>query len=124
VTDVAPSGQYYDRDDPSSYDFSKADLSTDGQWHVLDLSGIIPTGTTLVHFSIRAASAYEDQTIVFCKNGITNKLNGATIRVPHGGNKEYYKSDWVAPDADRKIEYWTSNITWQMLDMLIRGWMK
>lgn len=114
---------YTDRGDPASWDFSKADLSTDGAWHVLDLSPIVPDGVALIHLAIRAASAYNNQTIVFCKNGLVNKLNGLTIRVPHGGNQEYYKAGWVACGADRKLDYWTNNITWQALDVLIRGWL-
>lgn len=115
------SGNYSDRGDPSSWDFSKTDFSTDGQWHVLDLSNIVPEGTMIVHLKIKAQIAYNNSIIAFCKKGITNKLNGTTLMIRHGNN-EYYEEAWVACDADRKIEYWTSNRIWVILDMLVRGW--
>jgi hypothetical protein len=113
---------YTDRGDPSSVDFSKTDFSIDGNWHVLDLSEKVPEGATIVHFSIAALTAFNDQTIVFVKNGSVNKKNGATIRVPHGA-KEYFQSDWVACDSDRKVQYWISDVAWTTLDFLVRGWM-
>ena len=121
ATPTAPAPvSYYDRGDPSSWDFSKADFSTDGQWHVLDLSSIVPMGTTLVHLKIKAQIAYNNSIIAFCKNGSINKLNGTTLMIRHGNN-EYYEEVWVACDTDRKIEYWMSNRTWVILDMLVRG---
>lgn len=121
---VMPSGAtgYIDRGDPSSVDFSKTDFTIDGYWHVLDLSNIVPEGATLIHFSVAALVPFDDITMAFVKNGSVNKKNGATIRVPHG-NKEYYKSDWVACDVNRKIEYWISDVTWTTLDVLVRGWL-
>lgn len=120
---IAPGGvgRYTDRGDPTSWDFSKTDFSTDGQWHVLDLSSIVPEGATVVHLKIKAQIAYNNSIIAFCKKGMTNKLNGATLMIRHGNN-EYYEERWVACDVDRKIEYWTSNRTWVILDVLVRGW--
>jgi hypothetical protein len=121
---ISPSGAtgYIDRGDPSSADFSKTDFSINGQWHVLDLSDKVDEGATIIHFSVMVQSAVDDSTIVFVKNGSVNRKNGATIRVPHG-SKEYFKSDWVACDSDRKVEYWISNVNWPILDFLVRGWM-
>ena len=124
VTDVAASGQYYDRGDPSSVDFSKADFATDGDWHVLNLSNIIPVGTTLVHLRVYAYTSSVPSWIFFSKNGSVNRTNRAAIAVRHGANAEYYESVWVACDSDRKIEYMMSNYNWGALDVLVRGWMK
>ena len=121
ATDPPVPGSYVDRGDPASWDYSKADLTTDGQWHTLDLSSIVPEGATLVHLKIKAQIAYNNMIIGFCKKGIVNKQNGATLMIRHGNN-EYYEEAWVACDADRKIEYWTSDQTWVMLDILVRGW--
>lgn len=123
VTLNAPSGQYHDRGDPSSWDYSKADLSTDGAWHTLDLFSIVPVGTTLVHLFVAAVIAYPNSYIQFRKNGVVNDINKKVIVILFG-NKEYYEEVWIACDADRKIEYWMSNRTWVQLDVLIRGWMK
>lgn len=112
---------YNDRGDAASWDFSKADLSTDGQWHVLNLSDKVPEGTTLIHLKIKAQIAYNNSIIAFCKNGSVNKLNGTTLMIRHGNN-EYYEEVWVACDENRKIEYWMSNRTWVILDVMIRGY--
>lgn len=117
-TGVTP---YVDRGDPAAWDYSKVDFLTDGAWHTLDLSAIVPQGATLVHLKIKALTAFNNSIIAFCKNDIINKLNGATIAIRHGAS-DYYEEAWVACDADRKIEYWTSNQTWVILDLMVRGW--
>ena len=120
---VMPCGAtgYTDRGDPSSYDFSKTDFTTDGEWHVLDLSVLVPEGTTLVHLLIGANTAYNNSWIRFCKKGSVNRLNADWMSIRHG-NTENYESKWVACDADRKIEYWMSSRVWIQLDVLVRGW--
>lgn len=114
---------YIDRGDAASWDFSKADFIIDGDWHVLDLSGIVPEGTSLIHLSIVAQSAYNDKVIKFCKCGNVNNFNKELIGIQHG-NKEYYESRFIACDVDGKIEYWISSGYWPVLDVLIRGWFK
>ncbi len=116
-----PPVSYNDRGDPSSVDFSKTDFTTNGEWHVLNLSGIVPEGATLVHLLISANTAYNNSWIRFCKKGIVNKINADWMSIRHG-NTENYESKWVACDADRKIEYWMSNQVWIQLDVLVRGW--
>lgn len=123
---IIPSGTtgYVDRGDPSSWDYSKTDFTTDGQWHVLNLSSIVPEGATVVHLSVYAYNAYAESWIFFCKKGIVNRtINREAMHVHHGGNIEYYESKWVACDSDRKIEYWMTNRTWGKIDLLVRGWM-
>lgn len=123
---ITPSGAtgYVDRGDPSSWDFSKTDFTTDGEWHILNLSSIVPEGTTIVHLSVYAYNAYNESWIFFCKKGIVNReFNREPMHLQHGGNIEYYQSMWVACDSDRKIEYWMTNRDWGKIDVLVRGWM-
>lgn len=114
---------YTDRGDPSSWDYSKADFTTDGEWHTLDLSGIVSEGATVVHLSVYAYNAYANSWIFFCKKGIVNRtFNREAFSIRQGGNVEYYESKWVACDEDRKIEYWMTDRDWGRLDMVVRGW--
>lgn len=114
---------YTDRGDPSSVDFSKTDFTADENWHVLDLSSIVPEGASLIHLSISALTEKKDKnsTIVFCKKGISNKLNVAKIGFHHG-DKEYFEDKFVVCDTERKIEYLISNVNWIILNVSIRGW--
>jgi len=114
---------YNDRGDPSSWDFSKTDFTADGGYHVLDLSSKVPEGTTLVHLLVHALTAYNNSLIIFRKNGNINDVNREIIYVRHGNNT-YLESKWVACDADRKIEYWTTDVVWVSLDVMVRGWFK
>lgn len=43
---------YIDRGDPPSWDYSKTDFTTDGQWHTLNLRSIVPEGASLVHLRV------------------------------------------------------------------------
>lgn len=112
---------YSDRGDPSSWDFSKTDFSTDGAYHTLDLSSIVPEGASLVHLLVHGLIAYNNSIIIFRKKGNINDVNREILYVRHG-NCTYLHSLWVACDAGRKIEYWMSDRTWVSLDVVVRGW--
>lgn len=113
---------YVDREDPSAYDFTKEDLTTDLQWHDLDLSSIIPEGVNLIHMKVRL-SAFELGGFQLRKKGNTNDVNAATMKV-QVANVYYYEDFFVTCDSNRKIQYLASNITWTNLDIVIRGWFK
>jgi len=121
---IVPEGAtgYVDRGDPSSWDFAKTDLTADGQYHTLDLSNIVPEGATIVHLLIHALTASNNSLIIFRKKGNVNEVNREILYVHHG-NSTYLDSKWVTCDADRKIEYWTTNVVWTSLDITVRGWM-
>jgi len=111
---------YVDRGDPDSYDFTKADFTADLQWHNLDLSAIVPEDTTLVHIRVRL-SCFDLAGLQFRKKGNTNNINNAVMKIQIA-NIYYYEDFFVSCDSDRKIQYLSSNVTWNNLDLIIRGW--
>ena len=111
---------YIDRGDPSSYDFNETDFTTDLQWHDLDLSSIVPEGAKLVHIRVRLA-CFDLAGLQFRKKGNNNGINTAIMKL-QVANIFYYEDLFVACDSDRKIQYLASNVTWDNLDVTIRGW--
>ena len=113
---------YEDRGDPSTYDFIKTDFTTDGNWHDLDLSSIIPEETVLVHVRVRLSSSFLAG-LQFRKKGNSNTINVAVMKIQVAG-VYYYEDFLVACDNDRKIQYLASNLAWTALDFSVRGWFK
>jgi hypothetical protein len=112
---------YVDRGDPSSSDFTEDDLTTDGDWHELDLSSIIPAGAFLAHI----ISAIEDTSVnlymQFQETGNTNNLNVLAVKTYVSGIYSDL-TGLVLLDSDRKCEYRFSNTTINNIIIAIRGW--
>jgi len=112
---------YVDRGDPSSYDYAKEDLTIDGAWHDMDLSGIVPAGAKAVFIIGHLQGNGADWTIMFRKKGNVNEVN-------HGGmetlraNVERHRSSIIALDTNRVIQYKVDNQAWTTLDLAVRGW--
>lgn len=112
---------YVDRGDPSEFDFTLGDFITDGNWHELDLSSIVPEGTKAVHFRITIQSVNIANYFVFRKKGNINERNKLAVRtqvatVPSDGD------GIVSCSVDRKIEYKSTNTTFQALILNVSGW--
>lgn len=65
---------YVDRGDPAGVDKIVGDFTLDGNWHDLDLSGIVPAGTKAVYLTVTLA-AVAGNYIYFRKNGNVNTAN-------------------------------------------------
>lgn len=117
----AGTSNYVDRGDPAAYDFSVGVLTTDGNWHDLDLSSIIPEGTVLVHLFVFVSDDTPNVSIALRKKGNSNSYN-MSVCGNHAANVHSRNDVMVVPDANRKIEYWTSNNTFTQLDIIVRGW--
>lgn len=112
---------FVDRGDIANYDWDKDGLTTDGNYHDLDLSSIIPVGTKLVMFRVIAASAGAGQSFGIKEKGNSNAPNVFKVYCtePGSGHKE---DGFVVPDANRKVEYAASDIVWGVLDVAVVGW--
>ncbi|GAI04428.1 unnamed protein product, partial [marine sediment metagenome] len=77
-TDIGRKDAYADRGDPAVYDYDKDDLTIDGAWHEMDLSGIVSEKATAVFIIGHLKGAGADWHIMFRKNGNVNEVN-------HGG---------------------------------------
>ena len=116
--------KFYDRGDPSTWDFEIGDLTADFTWHDLDLSSIIPSGATGVVLFIEASNTSSGEYFYFRKNGNTNAYNVSGVYIPVAGTVVF--SDLIlGVDTDGKIEYRIkSGGSWTTLRILVKGWFK
>jgi len=119
--DIGKERAYDDRGDLAVYDYAKEDLTIDGAWHDMDLSGIVPEQAKSVFIVGHLMGAGVDWHIRFRKNGNVNDI-------VHGGmetlraNVERHRSSIVALDENRVIEYNVDNQAWNTLDLAVKGW--
>jgi len=119
--DIGKAPGYVDRGDPAVYDYDKDDLTKDGAWHDMDLSGIVPEKAKAVFIIGHLEGNGADWTIMFRKKGNTNE-------VVHGGmetlraNIERHRSSIIALDDNRKIQYKADAQAWATLDLAVKGW--
>lgn len=113
--------QYEDRGDPTAYDFLIADFTTDGNWHDLDLSAIVPKGVKLVHFTVIVGDDSSNKYIYFRKNGNANAYNANQAKTIVANIYTPYDFFCVC-DNNRVIEYMASNTTWSSIALIVRGW--
>ncbi|MBA7611858.1 hypothetical protein ES703_19089 [subsurface metagenome] len=120
-TDIGKAPCFVDRGDPDVYDYAKEDLTIDGAWHDLDLSGIVSEKAKAVFIIGHLEGNGVDWHIKFRKKGNVNE-------VAHGGmetlraNVERHRSSIVALDADRKIQYKVDDEAWTTLSLAVKAW--
>ena len=114
---------YHDRGDPSAYDYTLANLTTDGAWHDLDLSSIVPAGATAVNLSIWIKDDLINKGLLFRKNGNTNPYAREELRT-QTANIHNTGCVIVVCDANRKIEYAATNVIWTEINITVTGWWK
>lgn len=110
-----------DRGDPSAYDYALGDLTTDNNWNDLDLSAIVPANAKAVLLSTNISDNAMSSYIKFRKNGNANERNVATCVVLVAGYS-WHTNILVFCDANRKIEYRASNVTWTHINLVVCGW--
>lgn len=115
------SGYYKDRGDPSNVDFTLTDLTTDGAWHDLDLSGIVPPKAKTVKLFVVIRDDAVSSYIQFRKNGNTNVFNRTIVRTQVVN--EYNDAEiTVSCDSNRIIEYQARNTTFTNISITVKGW--
>lgn len=112
---------FVDRGDPAAVDFATGDLTKDGAWHDLDLSGVIPSDAKLVLLRVIMANTIPMQQVMFREKGNSNTANItnviSNVAVTLLGNDFS-----VVPDSSGVIEYLTSPSTFTTLDITVAGW--
>ena len=117
-----PAGhKFVHRGDPVSVDFTTGNFVKDDAWHDLDLSSIIPLGTKLVFFRITCECVNAARNVLFRKNGDSNFANIVQI-LTQISNLNISADICVSPDATRKIEYLVNPDTWDVIDLVVKGW--
>lgn len=112
---------YINRGDPPNVDYTIVDLTADGAWHTLDLSGIIPEGATAVNLQVFIANNQAQKTLLFRPDGNINTANNATV-VTQVGFFGIPANCPIALSADRKIEYTFAVGGWLLADLTVCGW--
>jgi len=113
--------QFVDRSDIDGKDWGIGDLTLNGQWQDLDLTGKIGVGAVLVLLSIanlRSTSAMSY--IHFRKKGNTNNFNVDAYNIPLA-NEYFITSFLVMPNANGVIQYKGSS-AFNSMDMSVCGW--
>lgn len=120
-----PSGQrWYNRGDSNTEDFLVTDLTKDGDWHDMDLSGVIPKGTSLVLMRLRLNHTGANQEIRFRTKGHTQVENFIGQHT-NDAMRMLGTSIMVQPDSDGIIQYTTGAAgTWLVITIQIKGWLK
>jgi len=113
---------FVDRGDPAAWDFDVNDLTTDGTWRDLDLSGIVPAGAKAVLLGVQIRANDVNSTISFRENGNSNVRNVFRLRVQVSSIRNDGCS-WVACDTNRVIEYNADDVAWTNILTVVRGWL-
>lgn len=117
----SPQPSWVDRGDPSDYDFILSDLTTDDNFHTLDLSTIVPTGTSMVKLIVLINGTSAPGRIHFRKNGNSNYHTSTGVRASTTGYTAEGMVD-VFCDSNQIIEYSAENITWGYIRITVAGW--
>lgn len=112
---------FIDRGDPSAFDFVVGDLTTDGNWHDLDLSSIIPVGAQSALLRVSVTDDAANSSIAFRENGNSNVYNDAIVSTQVSG-VQIYGEIIVSCDSDGVVEYNATNTTFTTINILVRGW--
>lgn len=106
---------------PSAAHFALGDLTADGDWHDLDLSSIVPSGTISVSMHARLASATVSAQLHMREKGNSNFINNSFMPIQVANITIGY-TDTVKVDSNRVIEYWLHNSVWTTVDLIIRSY--
>ncbi len=120
-TDIGRRDAFHDRGDPAAYDYAKEDLTIDGAWHDMNLSGIVSEKATAVLIIGHLKGNGADWHIIFRKKGNVNEINHDGMETVRA-NIERHRSSIVALGVDRKIEYKVDDVAWDTLNLAIRAW--
>jgi len=108
------------RGDPAAWDWSVGNFTTNGLWQNLDLSGIIAEGSKRVEFryAIGDGSSLE---FYLRKNGNSNAVNIDAATTLHATmpTRGTFRVDC---DSNRQIQYWATNASWNVINLVVSGW--
>lgn len=117
------SNSYEDRGDPSAYDKTLTDFTTDNSWHDLDLSSVVGAQAKAIHMRIVVTDNAAGSFVQFRKKGNSNTYNCALIYT-QVADQELHNEVIVACDKNQKIQYRTTNTTFTTINLVVKGWYK
>ena len=102
-------------------DFTTEDFTTDGVWHDLDLSGIVPKNATLVLLGVEMKLDTTGKNFGVIKKGIVNDIAKDWL-TSQAANVFIRDTLTASIDKNGFIKYYGSNYTFTSLYMSVRGW--
>lgn len=114
-------GMFVDRGDAPANDFVLGDLTTDGGWHTLDLSGIVPEHAHGIALQVLALNTAVNRSVKFRTRGNVNDFNRSFI-VTQTAVIISAADCVVIPNANREIEYSASVGGWLLINICVKGW--
>lgn len=112
---------YVERGDPSSPDVIMSALTTDGTWRDISFSGIVPAGAVAIHLTVNIEDDVVENLFSLRKNGLSNTAAASRLWTAVA-NDDIDMTCIVLCDADRVIEYWSTNTTWTRINLTVLGW--
>jgi len=110
------------RGDPSSFDFVKTQLSTDGSWHALDLSSIVPAWASMVLLSVTVEDNLVGSFIRFRTLGYSNVATSTRLFTQVANQLISAQLLVFCHKASRIIAYRTTNTDFNSLNITVVGW--
>ena len=118
---AAQGNSYVDRGDVAAPDFAVGDLTTDGAYHDMDLSSIVPAGAVAVHIRVDCTDDSVASTFNLRENGNSNSINVFQV-ICRIANVTVSQDGIVTCDSSRVIEYFATNTVWTSLNVTVKGW--
>lgn len=118
---IVGGGEYIDRGDPASHDFTIGNFVTNGNWQDLDLSSIIPANVKLVSLFVSVNDDLLGSGIVFRKKGNNSVANVCKVKCLVI-NADIEFDLVVSPNGDKIIEYLATNTGFTTIYTTVRGW--
>jgi hypothetical protein len=119
-TSFSLDNRFVDRGDPAAADWTEVDLTMDGTWRDLDLSGVLPSNAVAVALALFIQDDAVASRIRFRENGNSNGFNVANARTVVA-NVQHAFDLIVACDSNQVIEYDATANT-DSIDITIKGW--
>jgi hypothetical protein len=119
----ASGDEFVDRGDPSDWDWTLTDFTTDATWRDLDLSSIVPAGAAnkLVKFRLSLVDGSTDVAFQMRKKGNSNAYNTGIRNILTANISNYYDIECVC-DSNRVVQYWGTSTTFSTINVVVRGW--
>lgn len=112
---------FFSRGNPDNWDFETSDFVTDGAWHNLDLSSIVPVGASAVLISGSVLDFTAGLVFLLREPGLADSAGAGRI-VTQVSNIDNWFSFVVPLDTNRFISYYATNTTWTRIRMSVAGW--
>lgn len=112
--------RWFDRGDTESIDYAKEALTANGEWHDLDISGIVGIGRKLVLIQAYLNDNVGGNGLKMRPKGYTNEVNVAACST-QVANKTCTHNYWIDTDINGIIQYNIDVAIWTTIDLVIRG---